>query len=269
MVTLPLVALLFFGTITLFTEAQRVVQRTSVAVQSSQDAATGLQYITGMTREAIQFALPPDTAASSTNGMGFVPLDGRLSDYESGSYNTAVELLLPGNATSLKAGDRSPSAGFNVLDASGDPLDPAPSGYDRTVIGVSGGQLVSPLQGDLICIYRGDSQGNPSPSSGQYLWAARRPAGTLVADGTHDVLQRLCRLVLTQHADGTPATDAVQFVGRNTPGADIPASMAYELEFKLVCGDRTSISGTQTNEAGDGSSLSTLEGKCALLRNHN
>ena len=45
--------------------------------------------------------------------------------------------------------------------------------------------------------------------------------------------------------------------------------MPYELEFKLVCGDQTAINGTQTNEASDGSSITSLSGKCALMRNHN
>ena len=268
MVTLPLVMLLFGGTIALFTEAQRVVQRTSVAVQASQDAACGMQFVLGTTREAIQFSLPPDTTTLNTNGMAFLPPDGNLNDYvSSGGQNTAVELLMPAAASSVKNTGQQPTSGFNVLDRSGNPI--APAGYDRTQAEVSGGIPASPLLGDILCIYRSDAYGNPSPSSGQYLWAVRRPAGVSLYDNSHDIQQKLCKLILTQHADGTPATDAVQFIGKNTPGTDILASMPYELEFKVVCGARTSISGTQTNEESDGSSVSALIGKCALLRNHN
>ena len=269
MVTLPLVALLFGGTITLFTEAQRMVQRTSVSVQASQDAAVGLQYIVGTTREAIQFSLPPDTTSASTNGMAFVAFDGNVNDYQANGINTAVEMLMPSAASSVKTIGQPATAGFNVLDRSGNAVAPAPGGYDRTLTQVSGGTLVSPLPGDLVCIYRGDAYANASPSSGQYLWSVRRPAGTYTYDTTQDVRQKLCKLILTKHADGTAAADAVQFIGKNTPGTDIPASMPYELEFKLVCGAQTSINGTQTNEAGDGSSISALVGKCGLLRNHN
>ncbi len=267
MVALPLVMLLFGGTITLFLGSQRLVQRTSVAVQSSQDAGVGLQFITGTAREAIQFSLPPDTTTVNTNGLAFLPPDGSLSDYENGSTNTAVELLLPAAATSVKTTGQAATAGLDVLDRGGNPI--TPSGYDRTRTEVSSGTPVSPLLGDILCIYRGNSSGTASPSAGQYLWALRRPAGTSLYDASHDTLQRLCRLILTKHADGTPATDAVQFIGCRTPSSDIPGSMPYELEFKLVCGDQTSINGVQTNEASDGSSITSLSGKCALMRNHN
>lgn len=269
MVALPLVALLFGGTITLFTEAQRMVQRTSVSVQANQDSAVGLQYIIGTTREAIQFALPPDTASANTNGMAFVPFDGNVNNYKVNGINTAVEMLMPGAASSVKPAAQAATAGFSILDRSGNAVAPAPGGFDRTLAQVSSGVLVSPLPGDLVCIYRGDAYANASPSSGQYLWSVRRPAGTYTYDTTRDVRQKLCKLILTKHADGTAAADAVQFIGRNTPGTDIPASAPYELEFKLVCGDQTAINGTQTNEAGDGSSVSSLVGKCGLLRNHN
>ena len=267
MVALPLVALLLGGTMALFIGSQQMVQRTSVSVQSSQDAAVGIQFITGTTREAIQFSLPPDTTTANTNGMAFLPPDGNLSDYQNGSINTAVELLLPAAATSRKVAGQPATACLDVLDRNGNAI--FPTGYDRTQTQVSSGIPVSPLAGDILCIYRSDAFGNPSPSSGQYLWALRRPAGTALSDPSNDTKQKLCRLILTQHADSTPATDAVQFVGSRTPGSDIPSSMPYELEYKLICGDQTSINGTQTNEAGDGSSITALSGKCALMRNHN
>lgn len=271
MVALPLVALLFGGTITLFLESQRLVQRTGVTVQSSQDAGVGIQFITGTTREAIQFSLPPDTTTANTNGLAFLPPDGNVNDYQnvtqSGSINTAVEMLMPAAATSQKVTGQAATLGLNVLDRSGAPI--VPSGYDRTQTEVSSGTPVNPLVGDILCIYRGDALGNAVPASGQFLWSLRRPAGTNLYDASHDIRQKLCRLILTKHADGTPATDAVQFIGNKTPKSDIPDSMPYELEFKLVCGDQTAINGTQTNEAGDGTSITSLSGKCALLRNHN
>lgn len=271
MVALPLVALLFGGTLTLFLGAQRVVQRTGVSVQSSQDAGVGLQFISSTAREAILFSLPSDTTAANTNGLAFLPPDGNVNDYQnvtqSGSINTAVELLLPAAAASVKNTGQAATPGLNLLDRSGNPV--VPSAYDRTQTQVNSGTPVSPLSGDILCLYRGDALGNASPATGQYLWSARRPAGTNLNDGSHDIRQKLCRLILTQHADGTPAIDAVQFIGCKSPGSDIPASMPYELEFKLICGDQTAINGTQTNEAGDGSSITALSGRCALLRNHN
>ena len=272
MVALPLVALLLGGTMALFIGSQQMVQRTSVSVQSSQDAAVGIQFITGTTREAIQFSLPPDTTTANTNGMAFLPPDGNVNDYQNvtqnGSINTAVELLLPAAATSQKVAGQPATPCLDVLDRNGNAI--YPTGYDRTQAQVSSGIPVSPLAGDILCIYRSDASGNPSPSSGQYLWAVRRPAGTALSDPSNDIKQKLCRLILTQHADGTtPETDAVQFIGSQTPGSDIPSSMPYELEYKLICGDQTSINGTQTNEAGDGSSITALSGKCALMRNHN
>ena len=272
MVALPLVALLFGGTITLFIESQRMVQRTGVSVQSSQDAGVGLQFISSTTREAIQFSLPPDTTTANTNGLTFLPPDGNVNDYETtgpngSTANTAVEMLLPAAAASVKTTGQAATPGLDVLDRNGSPI--FPTAYDRTQAQVSSGMPNSPLPGDILCIYRGDAAGNASPATGQFLWSVRRPAGMNLYDGSQDIHQKLCRLVLTQHADGTPATDAVQFIGCLTPGSDIPSSMPYELEFKLVCGDQTSINGTQTNEAGDGTSITSLSGKCALMRNHN
>ncbi len=255
MVALPLVVLLFGGTITLFLESQRLVQRTSVTTLAGQDAAAGQQYITGMARESIQFALPPDTASVNTNGMAFLAPDGNPNDYQTGGINTAVEFLLPAPAS------------FQLLDRNGHAI--APTGYDRTVTQISGGIAVNPPPGDIVCIYRGDASGNPSPSSGQYLWSVRCPAGANYNYPANYETRKICKFILTKHADNNPATDAVQFIGRYTSGTDIPSAMPYELEFKLVCGDQTAISKTQTNEAGDGSSVSALAGKCVLLRNHN
>ena len=270
MVALPLVMLLFGGTMTLFLGAQQVVQRTGVSVQSSQDAGVGFQFIGSTTREAIQFSLPGDTTSANTNGMAFLPPDGNVNDYQNvtstGTISTAVELLLPAAATSPKATGQAATPCLNVLDRSGAAI--MPPAYDRTQSQVSSGTPVSPLPGDIMCIYRGDAAGNASPAAGQFLWLVRRPAGTNLYDGSHDIHQKLCRLILTQHADGTAATDAVQFIGCKTPNSDIPISMPYELEYKLICGDRTSINGTQTNEAGDGSSITSLSGRCALMRNH-
>ena len=155
MVTLPLVVLLFGGTMTLFVASQRLVQRTSVTVQASQDAATGQQYIADTAREAIQFALPPDTAAVNTNGMAFLAPDGNPGDYQTGGTNTAVELMMPEVVP------------LNLLDRNGNAI--APAGYDRTVPQLSGGVPINPPPGDIVCIYRGDVNSNPSPGSGQYL----------------------------------------------------------------------------------------------------
>lgn len=257
MVTLPLVLLLFGGTIALFLESQRIVQRTSVTTQAGLDAANGQQYITDTARASINFALPPDTTAVNTNGMAFLAPDGNPNDYQTGganSMNTAVEFILPALTN------------FHLLDRSGNAI--APIGYDRTVTQLSGGIAINPPPGDIICIYRGDVNGNASPNSGQYLWSVLCPAKLNYNYPANFKTQKLCKFILTKHADNSPATDAVQFIGRYTSGTDIPSAMPYELEFKLVCGDRTAIKGTQINEARDDGSVSALAGKCVLLRNH-
>lgn len=267
MVTLPLVLLLFGGTIALFLGSQRIVQRVSVTTQASQDAAVGQQYINSIARESIQFALPPDTAAANTNGMAFLAPDGNPNDYQTGGINTAVEFLLPA-AAKFKAGNAT-VFGFNVLDRNGNVYPVPPGGYDRTVTQISNGIPINPPPGDIVCIYRGDASSTPAPGNGQYLWSVRCPAPKDYNNPANYETRKVCKFILTKHADSNPATDAVQFIGRYTSHTDIPGSMPYELEFKLVCGDQTAINKTQTNEAGDGTSVSTLVSKCALLRNRN
>ena len=240
MFALPLVALMMLGAMTLFIESQRLTQRAGVQIQGSQDASVGLQYVLSNAREALEFALPPDTTTTNTNGLAFTPPTGVVANYESGTYNTAVEFEMPAATT------------YSVLGSSGTAVSGA-SGYDRTT------------PGDLLWVYRGDASGNPAPTNGQYLWSRRRPAGA-PSNGTQDVSQKISRFLLTKHADNSDAVDAVQFVGKNTAGTDITS--AFEMEVKLVCGDLTAINGTQTNEASDGTSVNKLYGKCALMRNH-
>ena len=242
---LPLAALMLGGAMTLFIESQRLTQRATVQVQGSQDAATGLQYVLSNAREALMFALPPDTAGTNTNGLAFTPPTGTAAGYESGSgasaYNTGVEFAMPATTN------------YSLLGSGGTQLNLSPGGYNRGTTG------------DLLWVYRSDAQGNPAPTNGQYLWSRRRPAGA-PSDGSQDVSQVICKFLLTRHGDGTSAGDAVQFIGKNTAGTDITS--AFEMEVKIVCGDLTSINGTQTNEATDGTSVDKLYGKCALMRNH-
>ncbi len=236
-----LISLVFLGTMQLFIESQRGVQRTGVQVQASQDAAIGLQYVLSNAREAWRFALPADGAGS------FLPPGGALSEYQSSTgANTALELIMPA------------STNYALRDASGSRFTLAPGGYDRT----------AQAGGDILWIYRGDApapgafnpavRGNPNASSGKYLWACRRPAGAINAG--QDRFQVICKLILTKHSDGSAAADAVQF---SRPASGVTS----EVEVKIVSGDTTSINGTQTNEATDGSSVDALYGKCALMRN--
>ena len=266
-VALAVAGLAFAGAMSLYTESLRLTQRVSTQTQGSQDAAIGLQYVLANAREALQFSLPGDPSA--LNGLAFThPTGGSLSDFQAQcqvngatvTVNTAVELRMPAAGTA--------AATFNVLDSRGNvytdkTVPPAPTGYDRNSVG------------DLVWIYRGDPLppgtsgpsvgGAPDPLGGPYLWARRRPAGA--ADATQDTFQPLCRFVLTRHADGTAACDAVQFVDKATAGTDITSP--YEMEVKIVSGDVTLLKGTQTNEATDGTSVNQLFGKCALMRNYN
>lgn len=236
-----LISLVFLGTMQLFTESQRGVQRTGVQVQASQDAAIGLQYVLSNARESWRFALPADGAGA------FIAPGGALTDYQSSTgANTALELVMPA-LTNLA-----------LRDQSGSKFTLPQGGYDRT----------AQAGGDILWIYRGDApapgpfnpavRGNPNANSGKFLWACRRPAGAVNAG--QDRYQVICKLILTKHANGSLAMDAVQF-GRPASG------VSTEIEVKLVSGDTTSINGTQTNEATDGSSVDALYGKCALIRN--
>lgn len=254
-----LMSLLLLGAMTLFIESQRATQRVSVQVQGSQDAGLGLQYVLGNAREAYQFALPSDPAPSDPSALTFAPPDGNVNNYiyayqvngANMTINTAIELQLPAAATSVKVQGGAATVGLNVLGSSS-VISPAPPAYDRT-----GG-------GDLLWVYRGDALGNPVPATGQYLWSKRRPAGA--TNAAQDVNRVICKFLLTKHADGTPAFDAVQFVDKYTTGTDITSS-TREMELKIVSGDVTAINGTQTNEATNGASVNQLYGKCALMRN--
>ncbi len=236
-----LISLVFLGTMQLFIESQRGVQRTGVQVQASQDAAIGLQYVLSNARESWRFALPAD------GGSSFLVPGGVISDYQSSTgANTALEMVMPALTN------------YALRDQAGSKFTLTPGGYDRT----------AQAGGDILWVYRGDApapgafnpavRGNPNANSGKYLWACRRPAGA--TDATQDRYQVICKLILTKRADGTAATDAVQF-GRPSSG------VSSEIEVKIVSGDATSINGTQTNEATDGSSVNAMYGKCALMRN--
>lgn len=240
-VATALISLVFLGTMQLFIESQRGVQRTGVQVQGSQDAAIGLQYVLSNARQSWRFALPSDGASS------FPVPGGAVTDYISSTgANAALELILPATIN------------YALRDASGAKFTLSPGGFDRS----------AQAGGDILWIYRGNApaagtfdptvRGIPNANNGKYLWACRRPAGAV--DATQDRYQVVCKLILTQHADGSAATDAVQF-NRPSSGA------TGEIEVKIVCGDVTSINGTQTNEATDGSSVNSLYGKCALMRN--
>ena len=248
-----LMTLLLLGTMTLFTESSRATQRTTVAVQATQDGTYGLQYILSNTREALVFCLPQDTAAASVNGLAFTAPTGSVASYMSGTTNEAIELEMPAAATSKKTenGDTVATLGYDLLDANGQHVYPL--GYDRTGTAM-----------DLVWIYRGDQGGQPNAVTGQFLWSRLRAAGK-PADGSRDKSQVICKLILTKHADGTDATDAVQFLEL---GASPDIQSQYEVDVKIVSGDMTSINKTQTNEATNGSSINQLFGKCALMRNH-
>lgn len=235
MVSMAIMSLIFLGTITLFTEAQRLTQRSSVGVQASQDATVGLQSILGSAREAYQFALPPDTGANGF--LAFTPPVGSVADYQVNSMNTGIEFQAPG------------AASITLKDRSGTAVTLAGT-YDRT------------LGGDLLWYYRGDPSGDPNPRTGRFLWMRRRKAGAVGT--TFDETRAICKLILTKHADGTDATDAVQFIRPVHSGI----TEQWQVEVKLVSGAQTSINGTQTNEATDGSSVNRLYGKCAEMRNH-
>lgn len=211
-----LMGLIFAGTIDLFLTATKMTGKVNAMTASSQDSANAVQRIIEKTREAQAVYLPDDS--------GFVPLTSysNVSTYykntASGStIDTALEVSLPAAQTP------------NVLGTGGASIPV--SAYDRT--GASG----------YVLYYRGNADGSPNPSSGQYLceyWS------------TLNVIKIRCKTL------DTLAWNAVQFVQ--------PVGSPNEIEIKIICASYDIINGQATNEETDGSHTSTLTGKCVLMR---
>ncbi len=210
-----LLGLIFAGAVDLFLTATKLTGKVNALVSSSQDSANAVQRIIEKTREAQAVRLPDDA--------GFVPLPNYAGDayYQNTvngvTINTALEVSLPA------------AQAPNVIDSSG--TNHAVAAYDRS--GANG----------YILYYRGNADGSPNPSAGQYLCEYRSASATPTIR---------CKTLDTQ------AWNAVQFVQ--------PVGSPNQIEIKIVCASYDIINGRATNEETDGSHTSTLTGKCVLMR---
>ncbi len=267
MIASTLMGLIFVGAMTLFLASTQTALRTTVQNQSNVDGSNGLQYALSNAREAYAFRLPGEPVDNGANSGSATPMppspawtppftNDPVSNYQctlsDGTVvNTGVELVFPALATAslLRSGAT-------------DIVSPAPTIYDRTKMSL----------GSLLWIYRADKVagpgstwiGRPNPANGRYLWAKGQDAyGNAVNIGvSRMVLQTLAGTVSADRAGR-----AVEFT-RNIPANQSPTNPAItEIAVKLVCGDYSPFTGTQTNVNSSVTGITSMTGKCSMVRN--
>ena len=255
LLSISLMGLLGSGAVSLFLAATRLSLKAGAQTSAGLEAANALQYVIEQTREAQSFALPNELTGSG--GAFIVPGGRSAADFQTTLTSTidgvtsteniyaAMELALPpGQTVTVKDTSGSDKA---VADSSGN------TPIDRT------GNSTSTL-----LIYRGDPDGTPDPdptgsavvNAGTYLWLYTMPSNNIFDIVAHPP-RALCKSIAV-------SPNAVQFVRPFLNGAETP----YQVQIKIISGYYSAINGTQTNEATDGSQVSQLSGKCALMRNH-
>lgn len=262
-----IMGLIFAGAMTLFVSATQTALRTTVQNQANVDGSNGLQYSLSYAREAYAFRLPGEAVNNSANIGSATPMppspawtppiaNDPVSSYrctlsDGTVVNTAVELVFPALATaSLLRGSAT------------DLVSPAPAIYDRTNMSLGG--ILWIYRADKVAGPGGTSTGRPNPASGKYLWAKGQDAyGNAVNMAVSKmVLQPLPGLVNADRAGR-----AVQF-SRNIPANQSPTNPAItEMALTLVCGDWSPFTGTQTNIGSSASGITSLSGKCSMVRN--
>jgi prepilin-type N-terminal cleavage/methylation domain-containing protein len=121
-------------------------------------------------------------------------------------------------------------------------------GHTITLNGVAGAGLLydrTSANSDWLLYYRGNANQAPNPSTGQFLWKYQHSTGAITP---------VCRSVATK------ATDAVQFIQ--------PTGVNTEVAVKVVSSEYSLVNGQQTNEESDGTTTSSLSGKCVLMRDN-
>jgi prepilin-type N-terminal cleavage/methylation domain-containing protein len=179
-ISLLIMSLLMLGASDLFLTAARNTTSTTARVQTTQDAANGLQYILNNGRVATSYAVPGDTA--------WVAPRGATASYQSGTVNTGIQFSYDNRATTTPT--------LCVTNCT--------SGTTR--VGIY--DPTQPTAGQTIWIYRADADGTPDPTAGMYLHATIRPAG--MTSSVSDTNITLARLIETTR------TDAVSFIKLDT-----------------------------------------------------
>ncbi len=271
MIASVIMGLIFFGAMTLFLASVQTSMRTTVQNQANVDGSNGLQYVLGNAREAYTFRLPGEpvdngvktgSATPMPSGPAWTPpIAGDLvSNYQctlsDGTIvNTAVELVFPAMTTaSLLRGSAT------------DMVSPLPPVYDRTNMGL--GSLLWIYRADKVSLPDGTFTGKPNPANGKCLWAKGQDA---YGNAVNMAVSRMVLQTLAGPTTPVVTTDqagrAVQF-SRNIPSNQSPTNPAItEIAVKLVCGDYSPFTGTQTNVASNSTGMTSLSGKCSMVRN--
>lgn len=225
-----LASLIFIGTLSLCLDTTRVAAKVSAANDASLDAAKALNKVTDRLREAYAFRLPGDANFIESPD---IPNNYRFSS--GGDYIlTGMRIILP-----KKKGDAAnPSTFASVQNSAGGTI----------VLNTDANQLLdrgaagTVEAGAVLMLYRGNENQTPNPTSGTHLWLRNLAPGS-----TPELILR--------SVSSDPK--AVQFKRDAFNGASV----------KIVAGHYSRIIGEQTNEATDGSKVTTLRGRFVLLRN--
>ena len=249
MIAMSLMAIMFLGAMTLYTESIRAATKSSAQISANQSSANGLQHVEDDLREAYDFALPEDSATfGSTLGSGYAPDDFQETYTDpltsvARTIDTGIKLSYPNAASST------------VYNSAGASINPAR--YDNSTAGTS------------LFIYRADMPANPATGTpatpdaelGDCLWASGSENGIAIN-------QSLARLSDSRSALGgisasNTVPNAVEFL-RN------PA-VTFLVETRLISSYYSPISSSNStivNQQSNQSNKTLLTGVSVLMRNH-
>lgn len=251
MVAMSIMAILFLGTMNLYTEAIRASTKSDAQITSSQSAATGLQHVEDDVREAYDFALPEDSATfGSTLGAGYGPSSFQATYIDpvtslSKTIDTGIMLTYPAATTAT------------VYDSSGAPISPAVPLYDKT----APGSVLYIYRADMPATSGGATPAIPDPLLGDCLWASGSENGTAIN-------RSLTRLSDSRRAAGgitssNTVPDAIELLR--------PSNASYQVEIRLISSYYSPISNmnsTLANQQSSEGDKTLLAGKCVLMRDH-
>jgi Tfp pilus assembly protein PilW len=220
--------------ISMFIDTAKTTCSTTSQLGASADGANALSTITENMREALFATLPDDTTGA------FVPPNSyTTSQFEAiaGAYtiDTCIAVTFP-NASPI-----------SCVGASGNTL--TPNGYNLSVTA----SPTPPAQ--TLYIYRSNGTGTPNATSGNYLWEYG------VNDLGVSVNQAICKTI------DPAAPDSVQFMRPvNNANAPIP----YEVQARIVSAyfSPQAAYATATNESSAQYQVTSLTGKCTMMRDH-
>jgi type II secretory pathway pseudopilin PulG len=256
LLAMSLMGLLGSGAMALFLSATRLSLKSSAQTSAGLEAANALEYVIEQTREAQSFSLANELPISG--GAFIVPGGRAASDFQTTMTSTIGGVTSTENVYTAMELALPPGQAVTVKDTSGIDKAVVDSSNHATPIDRAGTSTT------MLLIYRGDPDGTPDPdptgstvaNAGTYLWQYTMPAGNAFNTTIYPP-RALCKSIAV-------SPNAVQFVRPIVGGS--PAS--FQVQVKIISGYYSAINGTQTNEAADGSQVSQLVGKCALMRNH-